>query len=78
MKLTKKNTRSLLTVVILAMAAGTFFWAVIEKILNMKGIGISLSTGKIGFDIQVLSVYMEVNPGTALGIIGGFFLFKGL
>ena len=78
MKLTKKNTRSLVTVVILAAVAGTFFWAVIERLLLSAGIGIPLSTGRIGFDIKVLAVYMEVNIGTVLGIAAGFMLFKRL
>lgn len=78
MKLTKKNTKSLVTVVVLTMIAGTFFWAILEKILLLSGINLSLSTGRVGFDIEVFAVYLEANPGTVLGILSGFLLFRRL
>jgi len=78
MKLTKKNTKSLVAVTVLTMIAGTVFWAVIEKILELEGISLSLSTGRMGFDLDVISVYIKLNPGTAGGIGLGFLLFKRL
>ncbi len=78
MKLTKKNTRPLLIIVILTTVAGAFTWALLVKILLLEGIDISLTTGRIGFDIQVIAFYLSINPGTVLGIAAGFFIFTRL
>lgn len=78
MKLTKKNSRSLLIVVILTTVAGAFAWELLVKILLLEGIDISLTTGRIGFDIQVVAFYLSINPGTVLGIAAGFFIFTRL
>ena len=75
MKLTKKNSRPLLIVVLLTTVAGAFAWELLVKILLLEGIDISLTTGRIGFDIQVVAFYLSINPGTVLGIAAGFFIF---
>jgi len=76
MKLTKKNVNPLVYVVILSTLAGSFAWFILEILLFSLGLPFSLSTGRIGFDLDIIAFYLEVNPGTVLGIIAGFFIFK--
>jgi len=78
MKLTKKNTKTLVTIIILSMIAGALTWKLLEKILLLGGINILLTTGRIGFDIQVIAFYLSVNPGTVIGMGSGFFIFSRL
>lgn len=78
MKLTKKNLNPLIYVVILCTLAGTLAWFILEIIFTSIGLPFSLSTGRIGFDLQILAFYLNVNPGTILGIAAGFFVFKAV
>ena len=78
MKLTKKNHSSFILIVFLSTLAGSFAWFILEIIFKNMGVPFSLSTGKIGFDIKIVSFYLNVNPGTVLGMIGGYFLFKAV
>lgn len=78
MKLTKKNLNPLIYVVILCTLAGTLAWFILEIIFTSIGLPFSLSTGRIGFDLQILAFYLNVNPGTVLGIAAGFFVFKAV
>ncbi len=76
MKLTKKNLQPLVAVVGLCTLGGSLAWFIVEIILNTAGIPFSISTGRIGFDIEILALYLNVNPGTVLGMAGGFFVFR--
>jgi mannose/fructose/N-acetylgalactosamine-specific phosphotransferase system component IID len=78
MKLTKKNLNPLLTVVILCTLGGSLAWFILEIIFSALGIPFSLSTGKIGFDLEIIAVYLNVNPGTVIGMTAGFFVFKAI
>jgi hypothetical protein len=78
MKLTKKNANPLLLVVILCAIGGSFAWFILEIIFESLGVPFSLSTGKIGFDLEIIALYVNINPGTVLGIAGGFFVFKAI
>lgn len=78
MKLTKKTISPLLLVVILCTIAGSFAWFILEIIFASLGLSFSLSTGRIGFDLEILAFYLNVNPGTVLGIASGFFVFKAI
>ena len=78
MKLTRKNTKSLITIIVLSMIAGALTWALLAKFLHTFDVDITLSTGRIGFDIHVIALYLRVNPGTVLGIGTGFFIFSRL
>jgi len=78
MKITKKNHSSFILIVFLSTLAGSFAWFILEIIFKNLGIPFSLSTGKIGFDIEIISFYLNVNPGTILGMIGGYFVFKAI
>ena len=42
------------------------------------GIEIDLSVGPVGFDIDVIALWLQVNPGTLLGIIPAVILFRRL
>ena len=76
MKLAKKNLQPLFAVVALCALAGSLAWFILEIILSSAGIPFSFSTGKIGFDIEIISFYVNVNPGTVLGMGSGFFVFR--
>ena len=78
MKLTKKNRPSFIIIIFLATLAGSFTWFILEIIFKNMGIPFSFSTGKIGFDIEIISFYLNVNPGTVLGMVGGYFVFKAI
>ena len=76
MKLTKKNTQPLILIIILCTLGGSFAWFILEIIFASMGLPFSLSTGRIGFDLEIIAFYLNVNPGTVLGMTGGFFVFK--
>ena len=78
MKLTKKNLNPLLLVVFLCTLGGSFSWFILEIIFGSLGLAFSLSTGRIGFDLEIIAFYLNVNPGTVLGLAGGFFVFKAI
>ena len=78
MKLTKKNLNPLIYVVILATLAGSFAWFILEIIFSALGLPFSLSTGRIGFDLEIIAFYLNINPGTVMGITAGFFIFKAI
>ena len=78
MKLTKKNIQPLILIIILCALGGSFTWFILEIILAKTGLPFSLSTGRIGFDIEIIAFYLNVNPGTVLGIAAGFFVFKAI
>ncbi len=78
MKLSKKNHQAFIIIIFLSILAGSFTWFILEIFFKNIGIPFSFSTGKIGFDIEILSLYINVNPGTVLGMIGGYFVFKAI
>ncbi len=57
---------------VLAILAGTLGWEVLVSLLALGGLELDLSTGPVGFDAKVISFYMEVNPGTFLGLFFGY------
>ena len=78
MKLTKKNLNPLIIVVILCTLGGSFAWFILEIIFASLGLPFSLSTGRIGFDLEIIAFYININPGTVLGMASGFFVFKAI
>ena len=76
MKLTKKNRPALMLVLLLALLVGTLSWELLERIVALSGRRMDLSIGPVGFDLRVLSVWIELNPGSFLGIIAGVLLFS--
>ena len=78
MKLVRKNLGALVVVLFLGLLVGTLAWDILERIFSQAGLPFSLSTGPIGFDIGVLSLYVRVNPGSFLGTAGSLLLFRSL
>ncbi len=78
MKLSKKNLTPLVTIIIMGLVIGTLAWDVVERIFAAAGMPFSLSTGRVGFDLDVIAFYIRVNPGSFLGAAGGVLLFRGL
>jgi hypothetical protein len=76
MKLSSKNRLAFLSFLGLGFLIGTLAWEVLERILLQVGIELSLGIGPVGFDLSVLSVFIKINPGTFIGILGGIFLFR--
>jgi hypothetical protein len=46
--------------------------------MGFAGFSIDLTAGPVGFDIEVLSLYIKLNPGTLIGAAIGYLLFKRL
>ena len=65
-------------VLVLCLIVGTLAWEVLERILRMSGVPLDLTVGPIGFDIGILAVWLEANPGTLLGIVPAILLFRRL
>ena len=78
MKLIKKNIQPLILIITLCTLGGSFAWFILEIIFTSAGLSFSLSTGRIGFDLEIIAFYLNVNPGTVLGIAAGFFVFKAI
>lgn len=76
MKITNKNFGKFVGFIILFGVVGTLFWDLLEIIINSAGLKLSLTAGPVGFDIDVLSVYLKFNPGTLLGLGAGWFIFR--
>lgn len=78
MKLLKKHLGVFLLLIFLGLFIGTLAWFIVERIFTEAGLPFSLETGPIGFDIGVLSMSLEVNPGSLLGAAAGILLFRSL
>ena len=78
MKLNSKNLPVLIRLFLICIVVSTLAWELLERFLAMGGVTIDLSVGPIGFDIQVISIFLQVNPGTLLGIIPAVILFRRL
>jgi len=78
MKLNNKTRPILYRFLALGALFGTLVWALAELLAAAAGLPFSLSVGPVGFDIHVLAIWIRVNPGTLLGLVGGIILFRGL
>ena len=76
MKLNSRNRSTFLTFLGLGFLVGTLGWEVLERIVQRMGFELALGIGPVGFDLSVLSVFIKINPGTFIGILGGIFLFR--
>ncbi len=76
MKLSKRTSGHFLRLLILGIVLGTLFWELLEKIIALSGGALSLSVGPVGFDTGVLAVRLIINPGSFLGALGGYALFR--
>ncbi len=75
MKLSSKNRSTFLIILGLGVVIGSLAWEVLERILLQLGINLALGIGPVGFDLSVLRVFIKINPGTFIGILGGIVLF---
>ena len=78
MKLIAKNLPILIRLVIICAVVGPLAWELLERLLALGGVTLDLALGPVGFDIQVISFSLQVNPGTLLGIVPAILLFKRL
>jgi len=61
---------------VLGMIIGTLAWEIIERLLLLVSIELDLSVGPVGFDVEVLAIWLSFNPGSLLGIIPALFLAR--
>lgn len=78
MKYSKRSRPTLIRLLVLAGIAGTLGWELFMRLLALGGVVIDLSVGPVGFDLEVISLFIMVNPGTFLGAGAGLFLFRRL
>ena len=78
MKLIKKNLTPFLIFLILGLIIGTLTWGLLERLIALGGGNFSLNAGPVGFDLGVISLYIQFNPGSLLGAGGGVLLFRSL
>jgi len=78
MKLSGKTVSSFLMLATLGAIVGSLAWELVERIASSMGFRIELSVGPIGFDLHVVALHFLVNPGTFLGLLGGFLIFRFL
>jgi hypothetical protein len=76
MKISKKTLSTLLWVLALSVVIGTVAWEILERLLALAGIALSLSVGPVGFDAYVLAVSLRLNPGSLIGLVAGYLLFR--
>jgi hypothetical protein len=76
MKLNSRNRSTFLIFLGLGFLVGTLGWEVLERIVLQMGYELALGIGPVGFDLSVLGVFVKINPGTFIGVIGGIFLFR--
>ncbi len=78
MKLNGKTVGSLLVLGTLGALVGGLAWELVERIAARIGLPLDLSVGPIGFDLHVVALHFLVNPGTFLGLLVGFLIFRFL
>ena len=78
MKLNSRNLPRFLLLMIVGILLGSLGWEVLERIIRLIGLEFSLTTQNpiTLFDLYVLSLSFRANPGTLLGALGAFFVFK--
>jgi hypothetical protein len=75
-KYSKRNQPILLRLLTAGLLAGTLAWELLERAAEYFGLSISLRAGPVGFDVEVLTVELMVNPGTLLGLLTAYILFR--
>ena len=78
MKLAAKNVGVLIRLLILTAVVGTLVWELLERLLGLLDVTLDLSVGPVGFDIEVVSLFVMANPGTLLGVPVAILLFRRL
>jgi len=78
MKYGKKNRGVLIRLLLLGAFSGTIAWSLLERAVSYMGVQVQMGVGPVGFDLQVVSFFIFLNPGTLLGIAGSLWLFRSL
>jgi hypothetical protein len=76
MKFNKKNGPVFVKLLLFGALAGTLFWELSMRFLEIMGIALDLTAGPIGFDVGALQMWLSINPGTFLGLAMGWLLFS--
>jgi hypothetical protein len=75
---TNKNLDKFIGFLLIFCVMGTLAWELFQTVMGFAGFSIDLTAGPVGFDIEVLSLYIKLNPGTLIGAAIGYLLFKRL
>jgi hypothetical protein len=78
MRLTAKTLGTLAIVSLLGLSAGTLAWELAERLLSHVGVGLQVGLGPLGFDLHAITLWVRLNPGSALGVGGAALLFRAL
>lgn len=78
MKLNNRTKNILILLLFLGLFTGTLAWSVFERVLGLFDIDFTMQLGPLGFDISIVQFYIQMNPGTLLGLLSGLFIFKKL
>lgn len=77
MKISKKTLGTFLGFIFLGLIVGTIIWEILELLIS--GIAnnvISITTKPLGFDLGAIAFFIRLNPGSLVGLIGGWILFS--
>ena len=78
MKSSARNRPLLVRIEIAGLLVGTLAWELLERTAQRFGLSFSFHAGPVGFDVEVLRVELLVNPGTFLGLLGAYIIFRRL
>ena len=76
MKLSKRTSSHFILFIVLGLVIGSLCWELIERLISLSGRTFSLALDPVGFDAGVLQVWLKINPGSFLGAVFGFLLFR--
>ena len=76
MKVTNKNLSKFIGFLVLCTVMGTLCWQLLEVLFSIAGVNFTLTAGPVGFNLDVLSIYVKINPGSPAGFAAGWLLFK--
>ena len=75
MKFTKKNSSLFVLLFLMGLVTGSLAWELLERIIGLAGGSLDLGVGPVGLDLDVLAIYIKINPGSLLGAAAGVFFF---
>ena len=76
MKLSSRTQNTFMTMFLLWSIVGTLAWELLVRVLALFGPDLDLSVGPVGFDVEVVRLYVQFNPGTLAGVILAVILFR--
>jgi len=78
MKLSKRTSGHFILFIALGIIIGSLCWELLERVIALSGRNLNLAVGPVGFNVDVLEVWIKINPGSFIGFLGTFFLFRGI